>query len=369
MKHLLFSGLEGYLPRGELKRSSCKLLIAIALPISAIMVFPFVPIGNVQEATAASYPTTPPVNICDNQAILTGPASAPAGAITVPAGDNSSLMSTTFKTAGATFWFAPGVHTLGTNQFAQIQPGDGATFIGGPGAVLDGQNSNLFAFTTKARNVAIEYLRVINFACYQDQGVVNHDGGTGWVIRYCVFEDNDGGAVFLGDSCEVCQNCLRNNGQYGFQVFGKNSRLDSNEISGNNTADWETKIPGCGCTGGGKFWDVDGCIIRSNYVHNNKGPGLWADTNNRRFLVEGNYISDNDREGIIYEISYNIMIRDNTFVRNNLVGGKGGGTDPFPDGAIYMSSSAGDASVSSDYAVSEITQNWFKDNWNGVVLV
>jgi hypothetical protein len=192
--------------------------------------------------------------------------------------------------------------------------------------------------------------------------------GTWWVIRYCTAENNEGGAVFLGDSCEVCQNCLRNNGQYGFQVGGKNSRLDSNEICGNNTGNWEVQQPGCGCTGGGKFWDVDGCTIRGNYVHNNLSIGLWADTNNRRFLFEGNYIADNDGPGIMYEISYNFMVRDNTLIRNALVSGKARGTDPFPEGAIYISSSAGDSSVSSTYSLSEITGNWFKDNWNGVVL-
>ena len=346
------------------KLTYCKGLYTKTPASLALIIFAILSTGSVQVANA--FPANPPVNICDNQALLAGPASAPAGAITVPAGDNSSV---NFKNAGATYWFAPGVHTLGTGQYSQIQPGNGSTFMGGPGAIIDGQNLNQYAFTTKARNVTIEYLTIRNFKCPVDEGVINHDQGPGWTIRYCTAENNHGGAVLLGDSCEVCQNCLRNNGQYGFQVFGKNTRLDSNEISGNNTDDLEHTIPGgCGCTGGGKFWDADGCELRGNYVHNNMSVGLWMDTDDRNFLVEGNYISDNDAEGLFYEISYNFLIQDNTFVRNNLVKGKARGTDAFPDGAIYISSSSGEAAISSTYAVSEISGNYFKDNWNGVVM-
>jgi parallel beta-helix repeat protein len=322
--------------------------------------------------TTEAYPTTPPVTICTDTSLLTGPATAPSGAVTVPAGDNSGV---TFSTAGATYWFAPGTHTLGTGQFAQISPGAGATFIGGPGAILDGQSKNQYAFSGTARGVTIKFLAIKNFgAAYSNnnEGVVNHNSGTAWVIRYCTIQNVEGAGVFIGDSNEVCCNCLKDNGQYGFSMYKpegvKHIRLDSNEISGNNTDNWEARQSGCGCTGGGKFWDVDGAEVRGNYVHNNKSVGLWADTDNRNFLFEGNYISDNDAEGIFYEISYNIAVRDNTFMRNCFVKGKKRGSDAFPDGAIYISSSSGESALSSPYAISEISGNWFKDNWNGIVL-
>jgi parallel beta-helix repeat protein len=342
-----------------------KMFTALALIIPAIL-----STGSVQVANA--FPANPPVTICSNQALLTGPATAPSGAITVPAGDNSGV---NFSTAGATYWFAPGTHTLGTGQYSQIAPGNNATFIGGPGAILDGQSKNQYAFTGNARGVTLEYLTITNFgAAYSNnnEGVVNHNSGTAWVIRYCTVANVEGAGVFIGDSNEVCCNCIKNNGQYGFSMYKpegvKHIRLDSNEIAGNNTDNWEARQPGCGCTGGGKFWDVDGAEVRGNYVHDNKSVGLWADTDNRHFLFEGNYISDNDAEGIFYEISYNFLIQDNTFLRNNLVKGKARGSDAFPDGAIYISSSSGEAAVSSTYAVSEISGNYFKDNWNGVVM-
>src|SRR5262249_19112425 len=125
-------------------------------------------------------PATPPVNICGNASMLNGPATPPAGATVVPAGDNSATVGTDWTmNPNTTYWFAPGVHTLGTSQFAQIIPKDGDTFIGAPGAVIDGQHLNNYAFTQQAQNVTIEYLEVRNFVSPNDQGVVNHDFGPG----------------------------------------------------------------------------------------------------------------------------------------------------------------------------------------------
>ena len=143
--------------------------------------------------------------------------------------------------------------------------------------------------------------------------------------------------------------------------------LDHNEIIGNDTYDWEAKVPGCGCSGGGKFWDVDGAVITNNWVVDNRSAGLWADTNNRGFEIRNNYIADNYSYGIIYEISYNAEIVNNTFVRNGL--GAGPQNTGFPTSAIYISESGADSLVSSDYNQTfRITGNSFVNNWGGVIL-
>ena len=68
-----------------------------------------------------SAPGDPPAQICGNSAMLNGPSSAPAGAVTVPAGNNADFADSSLK-PNTTYWFAPGVHTLGTGEFSQIQP-------------------------------------------------------------------------------------------------------------------------------------------------------------------------------------------------------------------------------------------------------
>jgi parallel beta-helix repeat protein len=322
-------------------------------------------------------PAKPPAKICGNEALLSGPASPPDGAITVPAGDNSGVE---FGTEGATYWFAPGVHTLGSDQYAQIIPGDGASFIGAPGAVLDGQRKNRYAFTQHAKDVTIRYLTIQGFGKRKtniDEGVVNHDAGDGWTIQYNTIRDNAGAGVFLGSRNQLDSNCITSNGQYGFSMYKPARKhgsaildiaLTNNEISYNNADDIETVTGGCGCTGGGKFWDVRGAVVKGNWVHHNKSVGLWADTDDIGFQFLGNYISDNDAEGIFYEISYNALIRNNTFLRNGWVKGKEFADGDFPVGAIYLSESGGDARAFPRFSTLEIAGNYFEDNWGGVIL-
>lgn len=318
---------------------------------------------------AAAYPTTPPAKICDNAEVLgAGPTAAPSGAVTVPAGNNSNV---DFGQSGKTYWFAPGVHTLGTGQYSQIEPGSNTTFVGAPGAILDGQKLNNYAFTQRATGVTIKYLTIQNFKAPNNEGVVNHDSGDGWVIENSTIKNNAGAGMMLGSDNTVRNNCLTGNGQYGFNAYKPsgpaNITMDHNEISYNNTDDWESKVDGCGCTGGGKFWEVNGAKVTNNYVHHNHSVGLWADNNNRGFLFENNYISDNENVGIMYETSYNALIRNNALVRNGL---KDGPTNPgFPTGAIYLSESGSDKRLNTPYNESfEITGNLVQDNWSGVVL-
>jgi hypothetical protein len=295
----------------------------------------------------------------------------------VKAGNDSSMFSADLS-PNKTYWFASGVHTIGSGQFDQIVPADGDTFIGAPGAVLDGQHLNLYAFTQQAKNVTISYLTVQDFGAPGDnggQGVVNHDSGTGWHISHMTVQDSAGAGVMLGSNNVLSYSCLKDNGEYGFQGLGNvntnkdpvNITVDHDEVTGNNTNNWEVRQPGCGCSGGAKFWRVDGATVTDNYVHGNHGPGLWADTDNRGFDVEHNYFADNEGEGFIYEISYNLRLAENTFVRNGLV--QGPKLAGFPLAAVYVSESGADSRVPGPFGTTfAITGNDFVNNWSGVVL-
>jgi hypothetical protein len=262
---------------------------------------------------------------------------------------------------------------LGTGVFGQIIPANNTTFVGAPGAMLDGQGVNHSAFTQGAANVTIEYLTIQHFNSPQDEGVVNHDSGNGWTISHNTIANNHGAGTMIGSNNVVSYNCVSNNGQYGFNAYNAtggphNIVMDHNEISGNNTDNLEARNSGCGCTGGGKFWQTVDSTVTNNYVHDNKSVGLWADGANVGWDAEGNYIANNDAEGVFYEISYNALIRNNTFIGNNRV--KGPTIDGFPAGALYISESGGDRRVASGkgYTTIEVTGNVFTDNWNGVVL-
>ncbi len=406
-----------------------------------------------------------------DSSLLAGPSTAPAGAVTVPAGDDSPYFEQPFVyslPANTTYWFAPGVHTIGTSQYGQIDPSAGDTFMGAPGAILSGQGVNDAAFEQTATGVTIEYLTIENFVPGADSIAVNHDTGPNWTIKYNTIKDNTGAGVGLGTHDVVEDNCLTANDQYGFNVEGGSSdvTLSNNEISSNDTngtydqssfvvsyavssdvATIVTKVPmnlvvghqvdigvsgqcnfgWCtnlslgalngvhtitevatsplttsfqfavstanvgttsdqtgtvadaqvaeGGSGAGKFWDTSGAVVTGNYVHDNGDTGFWLDTDNTGFDISGNYIAHNWSDGLIYEISYNGSIQDNTFLDNAWGSGPSPNLGGFPDAAIYLNGSGGDANVAlpaGGFAYQGtsllIESNDFVDNWGGVVL-
>ena len=140
------------------------------------------PASTTVTPAAGSAPTAP-TKVCDTSA-LAGPANAPSGAIVVqPTQKLDDLVQS--RSSAATYWLAPGVHTLGSGQYSQVIPHTGDTFIGAPGAILDGRHLNLYAFVGNAANVTISNLTIQNFGAAGDnpnEGVVNHDQARNWTM-------------------------------------------------------------------------------------------------------------------------------------------------------------------------------------------
>lgn len=324
------------------------------------------------KPTAA--PSTSVARMCAKPAA--GPATAPAGAVTVdPSVTGDLAAKTESNPPNTTFWLAPGKHRLDPNRYSQVLPKKGDQYLGAPGAVLDGRRTNQYAFGGTASDVSIRYLTVQGFVAPRDEGVVNHDSADGWVIEHATVQNNSGAALMAGARQQVRANCLRDNGQYGINAYKASGRIsglvvEGNEIVGNNTDDWERRRPGCGCTGGVKFWAVDGADIRGNWVHDNRGAGLWADTNNNDFRIEGNVLEANDGAALIYETSYNAVIRKNIIRHNNWVEGRkyADSGDSFPFATVYLSESGGEPRVPARTDKIEIYRNVLDDNWSGITL-
>lgn len=349
-------------------------------------------LGTAGAGSVGAAPAKPPARICNNHKLLDGPKKAPKGAVSVPAGNNAHMFAYKLP-ANKTYYFAPGTHTVGSGKFAQIDPGNNDRFIGAPGAILSGEMRNDVAFGPTANNVKIEHLTIERFKAPANQGAITTR--TGWTLSYNTVRNNlPGTGVYAGSHTVLSHNCLTRNGQQAFAAYtvtdtsslthgARDVVLSGNEISFNNTCNWEafkhfpTKIPGackgagensgCGCSGGGKFWATDNGTFLDNYVHNNYSVGMWADTNNTGFQIQGNYFANNLAEAIIYEISYNAVILDNTFIHNAVFTGPG--NPGFPSGAVYVSESGGDSRVPGRYSGQfRISGNVFTNNWSGVVL-
>ncbi|MGW6417769.1 right-handed parallel beta-helix repeat-containing protein [Streptomyces sp. NPDC055055] len=315
-----------------------------------------------------------PARVC--AAPPAGPERAPAGAVTVdPAVVGDLAAKTESSPPRTTFWLRPGRHTLPSDAYAQVEPKEGNRYLGAPGAVLDGRRTNQYAFGGTARGVAIRYLTVEGFVAPNNEGVVNHDMADGWVIEHARIQYNSGAGLMAGARQQLRASCLRGNGQYGMNAYKtgdtiKGLVVEGNEVVGNNTDDWERREPGCGCTGGIKFWAVDGADVRGNWVHDNRGAGLWADTNNNDFLFEDNVLESNDGAALIYETSYNAVVRNNTIRRNGLVEGRAAAEDGdgFPYGTVYLSESGGEPRVRARTDRIDVHGNLMEDNWSGITL-
>lgn len=323
-------------------------------------------------STITGPPTKVPAMICGNKPMLTGPKVRPAGAVKVPAGNNGYF---NFGRGHTVYWFAPGIHTLGNSQYDNIAPLNGSTFIGAPGAILDGKHKQNSAFDGTATNITIKFLTIRNFGTWgggQQEGVVNHDSGSYWTIAHDSIYDNAGSGVMLGSHDTLAWSCIRANQQYGFNAYSNNGTihnlvLDHNEIAFNDTYNYEVRYGGCGCSGGGKFWNVINAVVTNNWVINNKSVGLWADTNNAGFEFVGNYFTNNQNNALMYEISYNGLIEYNTFLHNGV--GSGPSSDGFPTTAIYISESGSDSRVHTNYKNQFlVAHNDFLNNWGGIVL-
>jgi Right handed beta helix region len=316
-----------------------------------------------------------PTAVCGT-ALLDGPTSAPAGAVMLSPGPSTIQEAVAaHPSGGTTYYLTAGTYSISSS----INPNDDDRFIGGPGAVIDGSNTQAVAFglNDHASGVTIKYLTIQRFAGPQNNGIVNQGQGAGWTIQYSTIENNpdtNGGAngVMLGDHNVVSYNCFKGNGQTGISADGSTGFVvDHNEVS-LNAVGYEAAHP-CGCSGGMKFFASTKGTVTNNWIHDNGSVGLWVDTNNSFFLIQSNVIEQNDAEGIMYEISYNAVIDDNVIRRNGIVGNAQ--ASDFPEPAIYVSESggydAGSAVMLSGIDVNgvlRIANNGFYDNADGVVL-
>jgi len=307
--------------------------------------------------------------------LLMGASTAPSGAATVSPGASTIQAALSSHAAGTTYYLTAGIYSIS----GSIDPQDGDTFIGAPGAIVDGSNTQPVAFglNDHATNVTVKFLTIQHCAGPQNNGIVNQGQGANWTVEYNTIQNNPdamGGAsgVEIGDGDVVRYNCLTGNGQTGISADGaKNFTVDHNEIA-MNAVGYKAKY-NCGCSGGMKFFTSTGATITNNWIHDNGSVGPWVDTNNSFYLIDGNVIENSEDEAIMYEISYNAVIRNNVLHGNGIAGNAS--SADFPEPAIYVSESGGyDAGAAvmmggvDVNGVLLVTGNTFLDNADGVVL-
>jgi parallel beta-helix repeat protein len=291
-----------------------------------------------------------------------GPGSVCIGVALTPGSNVQAVVSR--QPAGTTFCFGRGVYRV-----SSLVPKSGDVLDGGgQAAVLDGGNSAPYAVdgdsvSPAPSDVTVRGFVIRGFRTPLQQGAIQDYTGPGWIIQGNRITGNAAAGVATGDGVRVIGNQLDHNGQEGFSAHGGGLYLD-NEIAFNNhnlavAAAWEA--------GGGKAWATRNLTFKSNYVHDNGGPGLWADTNNIYTIFDGNTVSNNWGPGIYEEISYDATIINNTVTDNGMPSSPGGGERLgwAWDAGIQLRESGG-LSASSPLLISH---NLVTDNYNGISLI
>lgn len=139
-----------------------------------------------------------------------------------------------------------------------------------------------------------------------------------WMIVRVEARLNHGVGIRMGPGTVIRDSYIHHNGQLGIaggqepcsQATG--IKLLNSELSYNNTAGYNWAHEG----GATKWNNTTGLIVRGNYVHDNYGPGLWTDYENIDSVFEDNKVVHNLAGGIIHELSYDAVIRNNVVIGN-----------------------------------------------------
>ena len=199
--------------------------------------------------------------------------------------------------------------------------------------------------------VVVRNLVIERFATPAQQGAIDANEGTGWIVAANEVQWVHGSGIVGGTRSKLLDNYLHHNGQHGVGATGRHVLVQGNEISQNGR--WAGFSSGWSA-GGAKFALTKSLVVRRNFVHHNHGPGLWTDVDNIDTLYEGNVVEDNSGAGIFHEISYRATLRKNRVRRN------GHGSCEWLYGAGILIAHSRDV---------EVSENLVGGNCNGIAAV
>jgi hypothetical protein len=248
--------------------------------------------------------------------------------------------------AGTTYVLAVGTYTGQT-----VTPKNGDRFIGlhngTSGVVMNGSGTAGAAFYGSAAYVVIQNIKMTNYLPGLQHGTIEVIGPY-LIVQNCEASDvptGGGAGIYCADYALVFASKFNNNGQQGYcchgDIIGPYIDLmgicfDSNEFGANNPSD--TQQSGSE-QGGGKALFTHRASFWYNYSHNNGGSNFWTDANNSDTVYFANNVGPGGWNGIEHEISYNCVIKYNTFTNVWAYGTPGTGF--FSEAAIFFGNVGG----------------------------
>ncbi|HYE05225.1 MAG TPA: sigma-70 family RNA polymerase sigma factor [Planctomycetota bacterium] len=136
---------------------------------------------------------------------------------------------------------------------------------------------------------------------------------TGWLIEDNDVRGNHFAGIRIGDRCVVRGNRVHGNGACGVNGGGEDALIEDNRIADNGFA-------GFGVRWGAAGAKLDGARrlrLIANEVHDNRGSGLWVDSDSAGVRCERNVVTGN-AGGILVKASSEVVIAGNTAIDNGV---------------------------------------------------
>jgi parallel beta-helix repeat protein len=272
--------------------------------------------------------------------------------IIVPGDDISALVSG--APPGTRFLLTAGVYSHQT-----ITPKSGMSFIGEPGAVLDGGHVTPRAVIGQGtRDVTIRGLRITNYAPPNISAALDGIDSEGWLVEENEIDGNSNGSaraygVRIGNRWTVRRNAIHDNGWVGIDGYNAvDTLIEANEVWANPSSWLDDRI---GEAANIKLYGCGRIVIRGNHVHDGPFRGIWLDRSQPDLTIEDNRVVNHGEAGIWYEASYRGVIR-----RNHIdhAGYNGSRNDDWLRGGGIQVTNSPDVSV---------IENTVIDSLNGIV--
>jgi hypothetical protein len=281
--------------------------------LSAVMVRPRHSAAD-EPATSSVCPDPPAPDVAQaTGAGRTGaPLMAPANSVQVgPGGIQAAVNANDPNTS---FLLLPGTYTDDP-----VVPKNGDGFYGQGQAIWDGGGYKSQAFNAAgSSNVIVSGITFNHFAPpNQGNGIFNlNTGDSNVLIEGSEIADNSGTPVSVGNGTHVTNTSIHDNNWVGIGGYNVSSVIiDHNEIYRNYLAQLSPDTA-TGDASGIKFTLTTNASIKSNYIHDNYGVGVWFDGDNTGTVIDNNLIAGNTYRGIMDEISYGATIVNNVITAN-----------------------------------------------------
>ena len=253
-------------------------------------------------------PSLPPPPPADPGVII-----FPGNAVAIAPGENIQAVVNAHA-EGTVFVIKAGVH-----RRQSFRPKNGMSFLGEPGAILDGENATGRAILGEdVNNVTVRGLRITRYAPPTVTGALDAIDTTGWVVENNEIDNNVNGiarsyGIRLGSQMIVRGNKIHHNGYVGIDGYRSyDTLIEGNDIYMNPPAEREDSISEASNL---KCFECGRLIVRNNDFHDAPFRGIWIDTCAPDITIEGNRVVNHGRAGIWYEVSYRGVIRNN-YVEN-----------------------------------------------------